>query len=405
METLNNSSLNLISHINSLNYTRSLSGQIQWTDKLIEIKGGRGTGKTTLMLQRASWLHNNKYKVIYVSLEDPYFYQNTLLELADQFQKYGGTHLFVDEVHRYPFQNTIHDWSKEIKNIYDKFPVLNVIYSSSSLLQLYQGVGDLSRRKASYTLNGLSFREFLFFENGVSFQPFSLQDILKGHVEIASEITSRFKVLPFFKKYLSTGYFPFYKENEILYHSRLRDVITTILEVDIPAVAQIPYEATLKIKKLLSVIATSVPYTPQLKKMGDLLGIGDQRTLLKYLNFMEKAELISTLSKEGLGNQIIRKPDKIYLHNTNLMSALAPDISDTGNIRETFFYNQLKTLHKITYPESGDFLVDGKYLFEIGGKSKKSQQIREMENAFLVGDELETGWSNKIPLWLFGMLY
>ena len=386
-------------------FIRSLYSQIRWSNRLIEIRGPRGVGKTTLMLQKAAELANSGNNVLYVSLDNAYFYKNTLFDLGDYFYKYGGKYLFVDEVHKYPEKEKGLDWSQEIKNLYDSYPGLNIVYSGSSILKLYKGSGDLSRRKAGYHLPGLSFREYLEFNNVKKFQAYDFERLIDHHQEISGEITRSVKVLPHFREYLKYGYYPFYEEARDRYFDRINEVVNVILESDIPAVSDINFEVAVRLKKMLSLLAASVPYTPRLNKLAEQLHIGDYRTLMKYLNFLEKADLIQTLSVKAKGNKIFNKPDKIFLNNTNLMYSIAQDQIDRGTLRETFILNQLSYRHVLTYPDRGDFLVDSKYVIEVGGRNKKAGQIAGIPDAYIAMDDVETGFANVIPLWLFGFTY
>ncbi len=404
MQQLQEISNRLLNSVNT-KFRRNLYNQVDWSDKLIEIQGARGVGKTTLMLQKAKEIAKNGKMVLYVSLDLSYFYKNQLFELADEFYKYGGQYLFIDEVHKYPKKHKTTDWSQEIKNIYDAIPSLYIIYSGSSILQLYQSQGDLSRRKSSYSLNGLSFREYLKFYRNLNFKSISLHEIINNHQNIANEIIEKIKILPEFDNYLKNGYYPFYIENPRKYFSRLIEVINVIIETDIPYVSNLPYETLYKLKQLLSSISTTVPYSLNLSNIASELYITDQRTLIKYLNLLEKAELINTLGANVIGNKILNKPQKIYLNNPNLMFAIDTENIQIGTVRETFFFNQLQYLYKVNYPKSGDFLINNKYTFEVGGKSKKQKQIKNIDNAFLALDSIEIGFANKIPLWLFGFLY
>lgn len=389
----------------SFDFQRTLLFEIEWDNRLIEVKGARGTGKTTLLLQRAKQIQKNAL-VLYTSLDLPYFYTNSLFDLADIFQKRGGKYLFLDEVHKYPRFNQGQDWSTEIKNIYDSFPDLKVVYSGSSLLHLYMGNGDLSRRKISYELHGLSYREFLKFQYSIDLKSISLEDIFNKHTVIAAEITNQIKPLAYFQEYLQYGYYPFFKESISNYPARLRNVINLIIESDIPSTVAIPSENTEKLKKLLGAISTTVPYVPNLKELSGNLGISDTRTTLKYLTFLENGGLIKQLSTESIGNKILQKPDKIYLQNSNLLYVLSMDSPEKGTVRETFFYNQITKMNSVTYPKYGDFLIADKYLIEVGGKSKKIKQIKDFKGEkFIVSDDIEIGFGDKIPLWLFGFLY
>jgi len=405
MESLFEQSNQRINRVETSFY-RSLYHTIDWNCRLIEIHGARGVGKTTLMLQRALKVSElGSGNVLYISLDDPYFYNHTIIEVTDYFNKYGGVYLFIDEVHKYPSKLPGHDWSAEIKVLYDRYPELQVIYSGSSVLQLFKGHGDLSRRKCSYNLPGLSFREYINWTNGKELAVYTLAQLINSHTEIATSITGDFKILPLFSKYLKHGYYPYYKEVPDQFCNRLRATINVILEQDLPAVASFSHENHAKLKKLLAVLAESVPFTPNLTNLRSALFIADQRTLLNYLDALEKAELLSTLDKDTKGMKKMQKPAKVYLHNTNLINCLFFDNPNVGTQRETFFFNQLRTLHRVNYAVKGDFIVDSNYTFEIGGKSKSSFQIQDVPNSFLAMDDIEIGFGNKIPLWLFGFLY
>ncbi|HED37490.1 MAG TPA: AAA family ATPase [Ignavibacteria bacterium] len=405
MQNLYEISNKLINRVKT-GFKRSLYSEIDWQQRLIEITGARGVGKTTLMLQKAKELFDkNPPAVIYISLDDTYFFNNSMIETAEQFQKYGGKYMFIDEVHKYPAKHKTYDWSAELKNIYDRYPELSITYSGSSIIELYKGHGDLSRRKTSYKLNGMSFREYLEMNNTLKLPAITLQDVIDKNPVISADISDRVKILPHFRNYLSTGYYPFYNENPEQYNQRIKNIINVILEVDIPSIAEINYDTTGKIKTMLAVLSTSVPYTPNLTKLSDSLQIGDIRTLYKYFYFLEKAELITLLNSNAKANKLFQKPEKIYLSNTNLINAISPEKNETGTIRETFFLNQLHYLHEINYPKKADFIINNKYTFEIGGKNKTEKQIKNIENSYIVQDDIEIGFANKIPLWLFGFLY
>lgn len=389
----------------SVRFIRYLADEIDWNLRLIEITGSRGVGKTTFMLQRVNLLNKTTPgQALYVSLDHPWFFSNSLLDTAAAFYREGGACLFLDEVHKYPARHPSVDWSAELKNIYDQYPRLKVVYTGSSLLKLYKGKGDLSRRKVMYQMKGLSFREFLAYQGGPVYPALSIGDLMEMHESVAHEIISATPVFGFFRHYLQHGYYPYFIESPEHYTARMNEVITVILENDLPAVTEISWENIFKIKKLLAVIASSVPYVPNLSRIREQLHIVDQRTLLKYLHYLDRAEVLGVLSRESEGNQILRKPDKIYLDNTNLLRCFN-EHPDVGLVRETFFQNQLKKGHRLTYPASGDFMVDGRWIFEIGGKTKGKKQIKSVEDAFLVLDDIEAGHGRSIPLWLFGFLY
>ena len=395
----------LIKHI-STDFVRSLFTEINWDAKLIEITGSRGVGKTTMMLQYINLNYSKgDTSVLYISLDDPYFFSHSLIDTVDTFVKYGGTHLFIDEVHKYSSSYAKSDWSAEIKAAYDRYPKLRIVYSGSSIILLYKGLGDLSRRVSSYKMNGLSFREYLDFNSIIKSDSFALESILKNHKEIASEISENIVVLKHFNEYLLNGYYAFHHEDMDKYYDKLRNVLSTVLEIDIPNVMSIPFTSVERMKKLLAVISSSAPYTPNLSKVGKSIGITDQRTLLKYLTYMEKAEIINTVSKTPVGSHILKKPAKVYLNNTNLNYAIERNISNKGTAREAFFYNQMAYKHSVIIPDKGDFFVDNKYTFEIGGKTKTQKQLLDTKHPYLAIDGIEVGLFNKIPLWLFGFLY
>ena len=404
MEAVINLSNRLTSSVD-LSFQRTLLHEIDWSQRLIEIRGSRGVGKTTLLLQKSNEIRLNGGKVVYASLDTPYFYSNSLFEFANEFTKYGGTHLFLDEVHRYPSKSKHSDWSLEIKNIYDAFPELKIVYSGSSILHLYKGKGDLSRRKAGYLLNGLSFREYLAFNKIIDHRKVSLEEIIAKHEEIAQDIVHKIRPLPHFKNYLKVGFYPFYAGNESIYYQQLQEMVNQIIDSDLPYLATISQGAQEQLKRLLGAISSTVPYVPNMKKLAELIHVTDHRTLLKYLHLLEQAQLISLLRSNSKGNKILEKPDKIFLNNTNLKNALSLHNNDSGGDREAFFYNQLSQNVSLNYPKKGDFIVNNKYIFEIGGKSKTNKQIIKEVNAYIASDDIEIGFGNKIPLWLFGFLY
>ncbi|MEN8228550.1 MAG: AAA family ATPase [Bacteroidota bacterium] len=405
MQDIFNYSNSLIQKV-SLDFKRYLFQEINWNSRLIEILGSRGVGKTTLMLQKAKILNSEKpNQAVYLSLDDKLMYRNSIVDIAEELLKYGVQYLFLDEVHKYPPKLKGYDWSAEIKNSYDRFSGLHIVYSGSSVLKIYKGQGDLSRRKSSYRLAGLSLREYLKLNGILSFASFRLNDLITKHQDISAEITNEIKIIPHFKEYLKTGYFPFYNEDSSSYYSRLNSILNVIIETDIPAVSDISFETSLKLKKLLAAIASTVPFVPNLLRLRKELFIADQRTLLKYLDFLEKAEVVSTLSQKAKGSKILQKPDKIYLGNTNYFYGLNMTGEELGTIREVFFESQLNVAHQLRLPQNGDFIVDDKYIFEIGGKNKTSKQIRDLKNAYLVLDDIENGIFSQIPLWMFGFIY
>jgi len=405
MEYLQEISHNLAGRID-MRFERSSSDKINWEGRLIELSGARGVGKTTMFLQQLIKRYgNDPQTALYISLDDPWFYNNSLIDLAGDFSKYGGVHLFIDEVHKYPPKNPGMDWSAEIKIIYDRYPELKVAYTGSSIIKLYKGKGDLSRRRSRYSLNGLSFREYLEFNNILRYGEVNLKEIFEKHTEMAGEIKNKVKILKHFRNYLVNGYFPFFNEDPENYHKRILDILSVVLESDLPSSTGINFENILKLKRLLAVISTSTPFMPNLAEVRTNIGIADHRTLLKYLFYLEKAEVIMSLQKEGKGKVLLRKPDKIYLNNTNLMHALTAFGADKGNWGETFFLNQVKSRYEVTYHEKGDFSIEGKYIIETGGRHKGFSQLEGIKDGWVVSDDIEVGFGRKIPLWIFGFLY
>jgi predicted AAA+ superfamily ATPase len=377
---------------------RYLIHEIDLDNRLIAIKGARGSGKTTLLLQLAKLQFPLK-ATLYVSLDHIFFYENKLYDLARQFAQLGGRYFLLDEVHKYP------NWSREIKLIYDNFPELNVIFTSSSMLEIYKSESDLSRRAITYYLKELSFREFIAFETSMVLPVYPLSEILEHHNSISRELLSKdIKPLALFDKYLKMGAYPYYKESESQYYQKLRNTINLIIEVDINAVEDLQYDTLLKLKKLLIAIATSAPFTPNISKLSERVGVS-RNLLVQSIRILDRAGLVNELYSDSLGIGALTKPEKLYLNNTNLMYALASDNINVGNLRETFFLNQFKGLHEINRSDVADFLVDQTYVFEIGGKSKKQKQIEGIANAFVARDSTEIGYNNIIPVWLFGFMY
>jgi len=356
----------------------------------MSIVGARGTGKTTLLLQRIK-LAGIENESLYVSADNIYFSKNSLFYLAGNFYKYDGRFLFIDEIHKYK------NWSQEIKNIYDSYPGLHVVITGSSILDIYKGLGDLSRRNIAYTLFGMSFREFLLYDAGIKSVPVSLKQIIEKKNIIDIE-----RPLSLFKKYLEKGYYPFYKEGH--YHMRLNNMINVVVEVDIPKYVEMRTATIDKLKMLLKIITESAPFKPNMSKIAEMMQVS-RNILPDYLSYLERTKIILMLKSNTKGVRALGKPEKVYLNNTNLMAVLSPEKQNLGNIRETFFLNQITSEHSCTLPPEGDFLVDGKFLFEIGGKTKSRRQIAGIKNAFVVKDDIERGFGNTIPLWYFGMLY
>ena len=380
-------------------FERELERKINWNARLISVRGSRGTGKTTLFLQHIKkTFSNNLNKVLYVNLDNIYFSNNTLVELAEKFASRGGTHLFIDEVHKYE------NWSKEIKNLYDDFPELHIAFTGSSLLEILNGRADLSRRTLVYELTGLSFREYLSLIKAHDFPIFTLEEILKNNEQISAEIASKIKPFEFFDDYLSFGYYPYFLEGKDDYFNRLNETLNMILEVELPMLRGLEIAYIPRIKKLLAVIGESAPFIPNITQLAAKIRISRQ-TLLIYLKYLEDAKLINQLYKKSRGLSVLEKPEKILMENTNLIELFNGENANTGSRRETFVLNQLLHSHKVDFSEESDFFVDSKYTFEVGGKNKKRKQIQEIPDSYIIADDIEFGTDRRIPIWLLGFMY
>ncbi|MBQ3657851.1 MAG: ATP-binding protein [Bacteroidales bacterium] len=379
-------------------FIRYLYNEINWNNNLIGIKGARGVGKTTLMLQYIKQnFKNDLSKALYVSLDNLWFANHTLSQVVDYHYKNGGTHIFIDEIHKYP------NWQTLLKNIVDEYPGFNVVYTGSSMLKIDYHKGDLSRRQIVYTLKGLSFREFLEYETQQKFPALTLEQLLQTHSEVALQLTEKLKILPLFDKYLKCGYYPFYKKDTAGFGMRLQGTILSILNEDMPYVEDISQATKMKIMRMLMIIAENVPQTPKMSDLYAALETSREQGL-KMLSLLESADLLTTLSAVTKNFKYMSKPDKIYLNNPNLMYALTPN-ANRGTLRETFFLNQMSYVGEVNYPKQGDFLVNQKYLFEVGGHKKTFDQIKDIPESFLAVDDIETGRRNRIPLYMFGMMY
>lgn len=380
-------------------YFRYLYSKIDWNERLVGIKGARGVGKTTLILQHIKRSFTNRNNAFYVSLDHIWFSTHTLMELTEYLYTHGVTHIFLDEVHRYP------NWIREIKNIYDGYPNLHITFTGSSLLEIDNAKADLSRRLRMYHLEGLSFREYLAINQIADIPAVSLNEIITNHQQIASQITAKIKVLPHFEKYVQQGYYPFLLETTSLesYYERIQNVISTIIENDIPTVENIEYDTLRKAKRLLVLLAQMAPFTLNISSLCAALAT-TRNQLIKLLSLLHHSALLRLLYTEGKGLKALGKPEKILFNNPNLMQALTKPV-DTGTLRESFFASMMNQSHSIQFPTQGDLLVDNRYLFEIGGRGKKFTQIKDIPDSFIAADEIEIGFGNKIPLWLFGMMY
>ena len=380
-----------------LRFKRYLYPQINWKARMIGIKGPRGVGKTTMLLQHILENYEDIDQTLYASLDDLWFASHTLVELVDWAYRHGIMRLYLDEVHRYD------QWSINLKNIYDNYPDMSIVYTSSSLLVMDNAKVDLSRRQTVYTLYGMSFREFLVFENALNIEPIPLNELIRHHVRHAMAITSAVKVAPLFEAYLRHGYYPFYRESIEDFPSRLRETVSVVIDSDLPAVENVSFETLQKVKRLLMIICEQVPFEPNMSKLWKQLDTNNELGL-RMLYALDKAQILGLLTSKTKSYKHLYKPDKIYLGNPNLMHVLCPRI-DKGNERETFFYSQLCVANEVKYPTKGDFLVNDKYLFEVGGSRKTFDQIADLPDSFLAIDDTEVGHGNRIPLWMFGLLY
>jgi predicted AAA+ superfamily ATPase len=381
----------------SLNFKRSLYYSINWNVRMLGIKGEKGVGKTTLILQHIKETFDNPDDALYVSMDNLWFKTHSIMDLVEHLYSKGVYFLFMDEIHKCP------DWTSVLKNLYDNFPRLHIVYTGSSMLRIDNSRVDLSRRQTLYKLNNLSFREYLEYEGIASFNPHSLEDILKNHVKYAMEITSKVKVLKYFEDYLSHGMYPFYKESNTDYHIRLSEAVTQTLESDIPAVEDVTFETVQKTEKLLMIIAESVPFVPNVNRLCEALGT-TRDSCLKMLYALDRAGVLCILTAELKNYKKLVSPDKIFLGNPNIMIALGGK-TEIGTIRETIFANQVGATNALQYPKKGDFFACRKYLFEVGGAGKSFEQIKDEPDSFLAVDDTEIGIGSRIPLWLFGFLY
>ena len=389
----------------SLEKKRYLYEHINWKLKSIGILGQRGVGKTTMMLQYIKEHYLNTTRALYISLDTPYMQALSLYEFAIEFEQNGGEILFVDEVHKYE------EWASHIKSIYDTLDI-QVVFSGSSLLQISQQNADLSRRSIVYHLENLSFREYLSLEDVEQFKPFTLEELLQNHLTLAADINKKIKPLMYFKEYIKYGAYPFILEDRESYHQRVQQMVNLILETDLPSVNKIDMGQIKKLKKMLYMLAISVPFIPNITDLANATNISRPK-IYEYLQYLEAAKIINSVSSKEKGYKIMSKPEKLFMQNTNISYALTSEIN-RGSAREAFFVNQIKNSQNaqskfmdntIFTVDKGDFLVNDTYTFEVGGKNKSFKQIKDLANSFVAADDIEVGFKNKIPLWLFGFLY
>jgi hypothetical protein len=378
----------------SATYKRYIHNEVDFSQKLIGIVGARGVGKTTFLLQ---YLKENDLpfsKKLYFSADA--LDLDSLFEIAFEFSKEGGELLIIDEIHKYK------NFEIELKKIYDMLN-LKVIFSGSSAIRLDHSKGDLSRRAMLYHMKGLSFREFVELKKSIKLPIFSSEEIFTNHIDIAHELSSKFKPFELFTEYLKYGYYPFYLESKENYLLKLHETINTVIEVDIPSIFPIEYDKIINLKKLIRLICQSKPFKINIKELSTKIGIGDYQTLYKYLEYLKRGKILSLLRAKSKGDSIFVKPDKIYLANTNLHYSYCEQV-EIGTIREVFFMSMFDDKN-LTVATKGDFLIDETRLVEIGGKTKSYKQIKDIPKSYIISDDIEIGSGNKIPLWLFGFLY
>ncbi|MBO4985096.1 MAG: ATP-binding protein [Bacteroides sp.] len=390
MENLFEKSRTKVSEV-SIDYVRKIHDDIAWDDRMVAIVGARGVGKTTLILQHIK-LYDNDLTALYVTADDLWFTSHTLVELADTFYKNGGRTLYIDEVHRYP------NWSIELKNIYDTYSRLKIVYTGSSILDIRRGGADLSRRQLEYTMYGLSFREYLQLAYNMNLPVYTLEDVVAHRVEFP---IGEHRPIALFKEYMKGGYYPFFSQRDS--YTRLQQIVSQVLEVDIPKYAELTLTTIEKLKRLMYVIAQSVPFKPNFSKLGRDLEC-HRTSISDLILLLDKSHLVQILRDDSFGVSSLGKVDKVYLGNTHLAYALSDTTPDVGNLRETVFLTSVRPKYDIMASSVSDFKV-GKYTFEVGGKNKKQKQIQGVENAFVVKDDIEYGYLNVIPLWMFGFLY
>ena len=371
-------------------FHRYMYDQISWDSRMFGLVGPRGVGKSTMILQYIKE-HREKRRMLFVAADHLYFSTHTLVDTVDEFAKDGGEQIFIDEIHKYE------NWSRELKQIYDSYPGLKVGFTGSSVLDIYKGYSDLSRRAPIFTMQGLSFREFLQLSHGIAVPAYTLEEIL--HQQARLDAISH--PLPLFREYLQKGYYPFSDDSD--FDMRLRQVINQTMEVDIPQYANMNASTGRKLKKLLAVIAKSVPFKPVMDSLATMIGVS-RNVLPDYFLYMEQAGMIGQLRDDTGGIRGIGKVEKVYLDNTSLAYLLGREAADVGNIRETFFYNQMRVTQDIISSRISDFEINGK-TFEVGGKKKGKKQIADAVDGYVVKDDIEVGAGNIIPLWAFGLTY
>lgn len=402
MENLIRTSNRLVSQVDT-SFHRYLYDQINRDARMVMVKGARGVGKTTLMLQWIKEQFGVSEKALYASCDNIWFTDNRLVDLVEWHEAHGGTHLFLDEIHLYEG-----NWQRELKNVYDSYPAYNVIFTGSSIIHLDAALADLSRRCLPYRLYGLSFREWLKFMDIADFDVFGLEDVLSDHEKIAWEIIGKLgdrKVLQLFSQYLGKGYYPYFKtdSSEGDYYGRVERSVDTTIMRDIPAAERVEYETLYKMRKLLYIMSTEVPFNLNVQSLSQKIQVS-RNTIVRMFELLDKGAVLRSLHSGWRSPKSVAKPEKVLFDNTDIMVAFS-SLNEIGTVRETFVASMLAPGHNLNEPQDGDLLVDEKYLFEIGGKGKQFKQIADKPDSYVIADDMETGVGNKIPLWLFGFLY
>ena len=380
----------MASHAKALSFQRYMYEKIDWNARMVGVVGPRGVGKSTMLLQRLNEIGGDA-KQLYVSADHTYFANHTLADLADEFVKEGGTHLYIDEVHKYK------GWSRELKQMYDVHPSLRIIFTGSSILDIFRGEADLSRRALIYEMQGLSFREYLCLFKNIETRAYTLEEILAHKVKV----DGLEHPLPLFRDYCARGYYPFAIEGS--FEIRIEQIVSQTIEADIPQYADMKVATARKLKRLLAIIATLAPFKPSSEALASEIGVS-KNNIPDYLYWLQKAGMIGLLRDDTSGMRGLGKVEKAYIDNPSLMTALSGAQPNIGNLRETFFYNQMRVNNIVTSSKASDFVI-GKYTFEVGGEKKGHKQIEGIPNGIVVKDGIERGHGDIVPLWQFGFNY
>ena len=402
MENLIRTSQRLVNLIDTSTH-RYLFNHISWDSRQVMIKGARGVGKTTMLLQRIKEQFGLSEKALYASCDNMWFTDNRIIDLVEWHEAHGGTHLFLDEIHLYEG-----NWHRELKNIYDSFPNYHVVFTGSSIIHLDAALADLSRRCIPYRLYGLSFREWLKFMNIADIGAIPLEELLTQHGQLAWSIINRIgnnKILPLFNQYLGKGYYPYFKTDSKLgdYDGRVERSVDTTIMRDLPAAERIEYETLYKLRKLLYIISSEVPFSLNVQALSQKIQVA-RNTVVRMFGLLDKGAVLRSIHSGWHSPKSIAKPEKVLFDNTDIMAALS-NMNEIGTVRETFVASMLAPNHKLAEPPAGDLMVDERLLFEIGGKNKNFSQIADIPDSYVIADDIETGLGNKIPLWLMGFLY